>query len=642
MKISSISIKNFRSFRDITIPFNDYACLVGPNGAGKSTVLYALNTFFRETQNVSTNLSLLSREDFHHGNVDDPIEITITFTDLNEEAQEDFSDYYRQGKLVISAVANFNEGTDRAEVKQQGQRLGMEDFKPFFKAFSDKASAADLKTIYTKIKLTYPDLAAPGSKEIMYKALNEYEAAHEGQCVLIPSDDQFYGFSKGVNRLAKHVQWVYVPAVKDASTEQIEGRNTALGKLLERTVRSKVDFDASILSLRNGLKAQYDELLKANQGALDDLSESLRARLSEWAHPGATLRLQWTQDPDKSVQVHEPFASIIAGEGEFEGDLARFGHGLQRSYLLALLQELANGDDPDGPRLILGCEEPELYQHPPQARHLADVLKKLSDDNTQIIVSTHNPVFVSGEGFEDVRVVRRNAVARHSEVAHMSYAEVSKTIASATGEQPKKPEGVQAKINQALQPSINEMFFTPRLVLVEGLEDVAYISAYLNLMGNWDDYRRVGCHLVPVSGKSELLQPLAIAMHMSIPTYIVFDADADTPEDGGKRTKQVKDNQALLKILGYNDADPMPSDALWGEGFVMWPLDIGETVKNDVGEQAWGEGCAHADQQYGHAGNLKKNTLHIGAALAHTWDAGHRSENLERLCNAILDSENSV
>jgi len=48
------------------------------------------------------------------------------------------------------------------------------------------------------------------------------------------------------------------------------------------------------------------------------------------------------------------------------------GHGLQRSYLLALLQELAGSEAPNAPTLILGCEEPELYQHPPQARHLAD------------------------------------------------------------------------------------------------------------------------------------------------------------------------------------------------------------------------------------------------------------------------------
>ena len=86
-------------------------------------------------------------------------------------------------------------------------------------------------------------------------------------------------------------------------------------------------------------------------------------------HPDARLRLQWKQDPDRSVRVEEPWAHILAGEGDFEGELARFGHGLQRSYLLALLQELAGASNESGPTLILACEEPELYQHPPQARH---------------------------------------------------------------------------------------------------------------------------------------------------------------------------------------------------------------------------------------------------------------------------------
>jgi len=83
MKIKSLRIKNFRSFADVTIPFNDYTCLVGPNGVGKSTVLYALNVFFRETANSSTDLTQLSAEDFHQKDTADPIEITITFTDLD-------------------------------------------------------------------------------------------------------------------------------------------------------------------------------------------------------------------------------------------------------------------------------------------------------------------------------------------------------------------------------------------------------------------------------------------------------------------------------------------------------------------------------------------------------------------------------
>ena len=47
MKLTELKIENFRPFKDETIFFDDYTCLVGPNGSGKSAVLMALNVFFK-------------------------------------------------------------------------------------------------------------------------------------------------------------------------------------------------------------------------------------------------------------------------------------------------------------------------------------------------------------------------------------------------------------------------------------------------------------------------------------------------------------------------------------------------------------------------------------------------------------------
>lgn len=641
MKIESVRIRNLRSYADVTIPFNDFTCLVGPNGSGKSTILCALNVFFRETENASTDLSQLDREDFHQKNTTEPVEITVTFGSLTAEAQQDFSDYYRQGKLIVSAVASFNEVAGKAEVKQYGQRLGMPDFKEFFRAVGDNKKVTDLKDLYGAIRQNINDLPAPGTKDAMIEALRKYETEHPNRLVLLPSEDQFYGVSKGANRLARYLQWVFVPAVKDATTEQLEARNTALGKLLARTVRAKTNFEEAVKALRIEMQGQYQSLLDKNQHVLKELSDSLKTRLTEWAHPAATVKLEWRQDPEKSVRVEEPFARIIAGEGDFEGELARFGHGLQRSYLLALLHELASSDDTSAPRLILGCEEPELYQHPPQARHLAAVLQKLSKGNSQVIVSTHSPLFVSGEGFEDVRMVRKDPSNKRSDVMHMAYTDIAQAISAATGEVPTKPSGVLAKINQALQPSLNEMFFATRLVLVEGLEDVAYIAAYLNLLGKWDEYRRIGCHVVPANGKRELLQPLVIAKHMRIPTFIVFDSDSDE-QNHDRRLQHEKDNKALLALVGKAGENPMPTTDLWGTGFVMWHSNIGVVVREEIGAADWQAYQAEADRQYGHAGNLRKNTLHIGGSLAQAWAAGKRSPSLESLCREILNPASSV
>ncbi len=641
MKIESVRIKNLRSFADVTVPFNDYTCLVGPNGSGKSTILCALNVFFRQTENAATNLSQLDREDFHHKNTADPIEITVTFTDLGQDAEEDFRDYCRQGKLIVSAIATFNESAGKAEVKQRGERLVLPAFKEFFRAVGDGESVSGLRQLYSNIRQTISELPSAPTRDAMISALRKYESEHTDQMELIPSEDQFYGISKGANRLRKYIQWVFVPAVKDATTEQLEERNTALGKLLARTVRNKINFEEQIRALREETQEKYKTLLENHQAALENVSSSLNTRLAQWAHPGVTLKLEWHQDPEKSVRVEEPLARIIAGESDFEGELGRFGHGLQRSYLLALLQELAGADDPSAPRLILGCEEPELYQHPPQARHLAAVFQKLTERNSQVIVSTHSPLFVSGAGFENVRMVRKDSANKCSEVKHMTFAEIANEIATATGKRHSEPSGIRAKINQSLQPYLNEMFFATRLILVEGVEDVAYITAYLNLLGKWDEYRQTGCHIVPVNGKSQLLQPLVIAKGLRIPTFIVFDADSDE-QDAERRKCHANDNRALLALVGMAAEDPMPTKPLWGTGFVMWHSNIGSIVRDDIGTADWSTFEAEADKQFGHAGNLKKNGLHIGAALAEAWNAGKTSFSLGRLCGEILNPGSSV
>lgn len=642
MKIESIHIKNFRTFSDATVQLSNYTCLVGANGCGKSTILSALNVFFRETSGTQTDVTVLDREDFHHKNTDEPIEITVTFVELNAAAQTDFADYYRQKRLVISAIAQYDTGTGRAEVKQYGQRLAMKQFAPYFKANGDKASAEDLRKIYADIKKEFAELKAATTKPAMEAALREYENSHGNECTLIRSEDQFYGVSKGTNRLAKYVQWVYVPAVKDATTEQIEGKNTALGKLLARTVRAKTNFDEEVKVLRAKAQADYQILLEKNQDALKDLSTTLGEKLSQWSHPDTSLKVEWQQDPDKSVRVEDPLARVIAGEGPFEGDLARFGHGLQRSYLLALLQELALTNDAEAPRLILGIEEPELYQHPPQARHLASVLGTLSDGNAQILVCTHSPLFVSGEGFENVRMVRKDRSEKNTKISHITFAELGDALAGATGEKPAKPNATLAKIHQALQPHLSEMFFASTVVFTEGLEDVAYITTYLNLMGQWDEFRRMGSHFVPVNKKSHLLQPVAIAKHLKIPTYILFDADGDKVEKEEHKKVHENDNKALLKILGVKEPEPFPKEPYWGIGFVVWPTDIGKIVSDEIGKADWARFQQEADTKYGHGGGLKKNTLHIAASLDFAWQAGKKSASLEKLCGEILNTENRI
>ena len=564
MRISQLKIENFRCFSDETICFDDYTCFVGPNGAGKSTVLAALNILFQETSNVATSTSVLSKEDFYLSNIARPVSITATFESLSPEAAKDFVGYFRNGKLIVAAVAEWDEQKQSATVMRFGERLGIEAFRIYFEKDKARAKAPELQALYGALVQAHSGLPSATTKPKMVDALHEYEREHESDCTPIRSEDLFYGVSKGSDRLQRHVQWVYVPAVKDASAEQSEAKNTAIRQLLERRVHATLNLSDDIERVRQSAVREYQQSLDDNKDALDEVSRSLNAKFKSWAHDGAKLHLDWA-DADNSVTIATPIAHVRAEEGDFKGSIGRFGHGLQRSFIFALLQELAEYSD-SGPTLLLGCEEPELYQHPPQARYLAGVMQQLSTQNAQVMVSSHSPHFVCGRSFEQVRVVlKRDGV---STVRQATFEQVSSAIATATGQPLLKTRGVEAKIEQELQGPMNELFFATSRVLVEGLEDIAYVSAYLTLLERWQEFRSYGGHLVQAAGKHHLIAGIAMAQQFDLPTLVVFDCDGDTPEDApekptGRRTKHERDNRAIFSLMGVKDVQDFPEDTIW-------------------------------------------------------------------------------
>ncbi|MES2917994.1 MAG: AAA family ATPase [Pseudomonadota bacterium] len=633
MKIESVRIENFRGFKDETVELDDYSCFVGPNGAGKSTILAALNVFFRQFKDSKTDLSKLSSDDFHHRDVSNPIKITVAFKDLSDKAKADLSDYVRQEKLIISSIAKYDASTERAEVKQYGNRLGIDDFREYFEQEKVGASANDLKTTFGIIREKFPEVATAKTKGDMADALRAFESANPDKCTLIPSEDQFYGASKGSNRLAPHIQWIFVAASKDMVEESQETKNSALGQLLARTIRSRVNFAEKIETLRSGIRSQYQEILDAEQAVLNELSVSLELKLKDWSHPEASAKVLWKQDTDKSVKIEEPWAYIRLGEKGFEGELARFGHGMQRSYMLTLLQELAGSDDSVAPTLIMAIEEPELYQHPPQARYLAEVLHELSEKGTQVLVCSHSPLFVPGDNFEAVRVVRDAGNPRSSFVSRLKYEELSEALKTAE-QKHLKESGMLAKLYPTLNPTTSEMFFCKALILTEGYEDIAYVAASLALTGKMTDFRKYGCHMVAVGGKSELIKPIAMAKILKIPVFVIADADTNkTREDEISRHK--KDNKSILALLGYSSDSEWPTETIYKDDLVLWKENLTDHVAVELGSE-WQRHFDLSRASYDNAPDLKKNPLAISRALESAWKDNIRSTSLIALTDRVV------
>ena len=84
MKFSSIMIKNFRNFEDITMDLTNKNVLFGMNDVGKTNFLYALRFVFDKDVRKQN----FSDTDYYKKNVDVPIQIIVAI-DISDTEDAD-------------------------------------------------------------------------------------------------------------------------------------------------------------------------------------------------------------------------------------------------------------------------------------------------------------------------------------------------------------------------------------------------------------------------------------------------------------------------------------------------------------------------------------------------------------------------
>ncbi|MDE0255106.1 MAG: ATP-dependent endonuclease [Rhodospirillaceae bacterium] len=626
MRIKTISIKNYRSIKDQTITYSSYNVIVGPNGSGKSTILQALNLFFGEQQSFSL-------DDYTDRDTTSPIEVSLTFDGLSQEAIEEFKHYVRHNRMtVVAEVTCLDDG--QFKFTRRGERLVNPEFSKFFEL--PRSPVAERKEVFAELQKSYPELENQRSGDAMEKALRDYEEnMPESAKKNVRSSDEFFGISRGTDRLRKYITWVYVPAVKDAASESEESRNTHLGRLIQHTVRSSMDYGAKLEEITNSTLSQYEELLSSQQQYLAELERRLSQRLEASVTSTAGIELRWRSN-EKSVVISEPSATVRLEDRGFKGDVRIFGHGLQRAFLLAILQELLGADSQGAPNLVLGCEEPELYQHPPQVKHFASVFKGLSKEESQVILTTHSPYFVDIESLDGLIKVSRPK--DHTEIKVGNLENLTEKYNECFEDSDRKISAVKAKLSMQLQPKSNELVFSDFVVLVEGISDRSYLETFLALSGRGSQFRRLGCNIIEAGGKSSLILLQLLASQFDIPHYVIFDCDGQISEDGERRRHE-KDNITAFRLAGLGEVDPFPAESIIEKSVTSWANNIEDILDSDLGslkDSAIEQGRKAA----GHLKDCRKNPFFIVAYMEHAWKSGCKFETLQIVVDAILAKAN--
>ena len=148
MKIQSVHIKNFRTLKDVTIPFQSVTTFIGPNGAGKSTVLRALDWFFNGKPNA------LTQKDCSYGATDAAIEVQVTFNELTDKDRAELGKYAPEGVSTFTAwKLRSSDGSEVLSANAKGL--------PEFTAIKTAKNATSKKDEYAQLRSTRPDLQLP-------------------------------------------------------------------------------------------------------------------------------------------------------------------------------------------------------------------------------------------------------------------------------------------------------------------------------------------------------------------------------------------------------------------------------------------------------------------------------------------------
>ncbi|MES2846133.1 MAG: AAA family ATPase [Pseudomonadota bacterium] len=645
MILKRVRVQNFRAIRDAEVHFGRHTSILGGNGAGKSTILRAIDRFYAPATNVEG-------DDFFGRQLDQPIKITLTFHNFNAEELARFGERIRNNEMSVTRI--FEAGGGRNNGRYFGETLQY----PPFAAIRALEGATPRRTEFNALAPTLGLQNASNAMEVQSR-MDEWERNHADRCEARTDDGQFFGFTNVARgNLQKSTSFVFIPAVRDASADSMDARGAVIAKLMELVVRNAVQRRDDVRRFQERVTGEFRALVDpANLpelgGLADVLSETLRAF---YAQAGVALR--WQAPEEFAIPL--PKADVLLDEDGFEGPVERKGHGLQRAFIVTLLQHLASAgaadfaaaEDAEGeqgegqirepyvlPGLILAIEEPELYQHPTKQRHFAKVLKKLSDgslqgvaDQTQVMFASHSPLFVSLDRFDEVWLARRAATVtgdmKECQFTNSTLDQVAALIETANEEPPGTftADALRQRLH-IIGPEIAEGFFADMVVLVEGVGDKAALAAAATLEEY--DFEAAGIAVLCANGKNNLARPTAIFRELNIPLYVVFDCD----EASGPTARP---NRALQRILGERDVQD--SRFKVGDDYACFRVRLEAQLKNDLTDALYDQLVADIQRDFAiKREDVLKTPYGMAELLRRANDRGHRCHALHEIVNKIRE-----
>lgn len=299
----------------------------------------------------------------------------------------------------------------------------------------------------------------------------------------------------------------FIPVRRDLAVQFSMAKTALLGKTLRAKMKKTLDEGGGSDSLNN-----LEETLTAS---LDEPKKELQKYLQEQMH-NDSIKLGFDEleiDPIEGISF-----KVKLSDDRVENVLIQNrGAGTQNNLIIALFRLIA--ELKLAGYFIFAMEEPENSLHPKAQRQLLSVIQEISV-GSQVIVTTHSPVFIDRSKFENNILLTRTSKGNT----------VAKTFDSSLLSQIRTDLGIRA--SDALLKGGGNC-----AILVEGNTEEDGFPIFMEMLGMSEF--KLGIAIINLGGSDfqKARNTAQLLLAYDIPCVIVLDADAKKCADDLLRVK---------------------------------------------------------------------------------------------------------
>lgn len=493
MYLEELTIKNFRTIRDLTLNFNKgLNILLGENNTGKSAVIDALRLCL--TYGDQRRDMYIRKTDFHidKRNAESeiyPIEFHLQFCIEDPIEAGWFNDL-----LVING-----EGTQVLQIH--------------FKYTIEKRNRLE---------------------KIRWRV---WGGENEGQQITPQLMDYIYS--------------VYLGALRNASNSLKPTRGNRLGQLYANLVSDK-DGNPIDEDKQNELASKLISAFSEDEEWVDLIElgkEKVNEHLSETSLGGKeqSVEIDFFPLDFKRIVDNLRMQLPIYDDEKIGGDLTKqkffdiFQNGLGYNnliYIATVLGDLINRRNVEPESYIaLLVEEPEAHLHPQLQDILFNYLNKLDGNGIQLFVTSHSPTITAKADINTIMVLQnQNNTVYSLPLRNIDLSKNNKNY-----------------LSKFLDVTKSQLFFANGVMLVEGISEALLITEFSRLLGPEFDMEKKGVEIVNVNGIAfehfaKLFNSDNEEKRLNIRSAILTDDDKKNGDISSRARKAKKLDGGMLKV----------------------------------------------------------------------------------------------